>query len=123
MREKDIVSFASGVDTDVKLCLSRMRNKWLDNEVVQSARHRFHLLGFPGTLDNPGFGIFPVCIELEETCLSTALDKLIGFGNQLCIVNPGRKLVVRGDCVSLWIPRNLCYLWGRCLEGIGNRTI
>ena len=41
----------------------------------------YHLV-FAHALIDPIFGLFKVCLDLDQSKLSTTLDQLIGFGNQ-----------------------------------------
>ena len=51
--EQDPVTLTRRIDADVELCVGRMRNKRLDDKVVQRTRDRLHLLRFARTFDDP----------------------------------------------------------------------
>lgn len=75
-----------------------------------------HLLGLSGTFSDPLPGFRPGLIESQKTSLSTTLDELVRLCDELCVVNPGGDLAIRGDSIGLRIPGDLSHSSSRVLE-------
>ena len=73
---------------------------------------RTHLDLLTGALLDPLLCGVPFLVEKEETTLSTTLDELIGFCDELGGVHPLGKLGVGRNRVRLWIPGDLGDLGG-----------
>lgn len=83
MRERMRAYLTDGVDVDVVLGLLRVGNKWLDEEVPQHALDVLDLDGLVGALGDPGLGVGPGGIELEQAGLASPLDELVGLCDKL----------------------------------------
>jgi hypothetical protein len=74
---------------------------------------------FTGSGRDPFFRLLPIFVEKQEATLSTSLDKLIRFSNELGVEDPGGDLGLGRDGTSRRIPGDLRYFWGRIDEGRG----
>lgn len=54
----------------------------LNEELAKDALCVLDLLRLTGALSNPGLGLSPGLVESKETALATALDQLIGLGDE-----------------------------------------
>ena len=79
---------------------------------------RAHLLGLACPLLNPLLGLVPGLVEREEASLSTALDELIGLGDEFCREDPAGDLSVGGNGVRRRVPGDLRNL-GRRVDELG----
>ena len=59
-----------------------MGHERLDKELAKDALCVLDLLSLTGALSNPGLGLSPGLVESKETALATALDQLIGLGDE-----------------------------------------
>lgn len=71
------------VDVDVVLSFLRVRNEGLDKELTEDTSDGLNLNVLRGTSLNPFPGLGPSLVETEKTALTTALDQLVGFGDEL----------------------------------------
>lgn len=78
-------------DVDVVLGVLGVRNEGLDEELAQDTSDGLDLLLLTSTLGDPGASLGPGLVEGQETALATALDQLIGLGDELDtgLENPG----------------------------------
>lgn len=80
---KRVTYLTNGVDVDVVFSLLRVRNEGLDEELTEDTSDGLNLDFLCSTSLNPFPSLSPGLVETKETALSTALDQLVGFGNEL----------------------------------------
>ena len=71
-----------GLDADVVLCILRVGDKGLDEEVSQVAVDCLDALQLVGALCYPLLGFGPGLVEGEQAALAAAFDELVGFGDE-----------------------------------------
>lgn len=71
------------MDVDVVFGLLRVRNEGLDEELTEDTSDGLNLDFLCSTSLNPFPSLSPSLVETKKTALATALDQLVGFGNEL----------------------------------------
>jgi hypothetical protein len=86
--EQNPVTLADRVDADIVFRVGGVRGERLNDESVEGTGGVLDLLGLAGALLDPGTGLFPALVEAEEAGLSSALDELVGFADELRVEDP-----------------------------------